>query len=47
MTTFSVFAFMVTLVLGEADRPQLITRQFDSNLLVNIWGWTLIRCSMV
>ena len=38
MTTFSVFAFMVTLVLGEADRPQLITRQFDSNLLVKYLG---------
>ena len=38
MTTFSIFAFMVTLTLGEADRPQLITRQFDSNMMVKYLG---------
>jgi len=38
MTTFSIFAFMLTLLLGEIDRPQLITRQFDSSMMVKYLG---------
>ncbi|MDR3189936.1 MAG: LTA synthase family protein [Lactobacillaceae bacterium] len=37
-TTLSVFLFMITLALGEMDRPQLITRQFDSKYLVKYLG---------
>ncbi|SCB81759.1 LTA synthase family protein [Weissella bombi] len=38
ISTFAIFGFMTTLVLGEADRPQLITRQFDSKMLVKYLG---------
>ncbi|WP_420832603.1 LTA synthase family protein [Weissella diestrammenae] len=37
-TTGAIFLFMVTLALGEIDRPQLITRQFDSTYLVKYLG---------
>ncbi|CAM4388091.1 LTA synthase family protein [Weissella hellenica] len=38
VSTLAIFGFMTTLVLGEADRPQLITRQFDSKMLVKYLG---------
>ncbi|WP_057756513.1 LTA synthase family protein [Weissella kandleri] len=37
-TTLGCFLFMVTLTLGEIDRPQLIGRQFDSNYFVKYLG---------
>ena len=37
-TTFALFLFLITLTLGEIDRPQLITRQFDSKYLVKYLG---------
>jgi lipoteichoic acid synthase len=36
--TFALFGFLVTLTLGEIDRPQLITRQFDSKMMVKYLG---------
>lgn len=38
VTTFAIFIGMITLMLGEAERPQLITRQFDSKLMVKYLG---------
>jgi len=37
-TTFAIFIGMITLMLGEMERPQLITRQFDSKLMVKYLG---------
>jgi lipoteichoic acid synthase len=38
VTTFALFGFLVTLAFGEMDRPQLITRQFDSKMMVKYLG---------
>ncbi|GAK30200.1 phosphatidylglycerol-membrane-oligosaccharide glycerophosphotransferase [Weissella oryzae SG25] len=38
VTTFALFAFLVTFAFGEAQRPQLITRQFDSKEMVKDLG---------
>lgn len=38
ITTFAIFIGMITLMLGEMERPQLITRQFDSKLMVKYLG---------
>ncbi|QIL51244.1 LTA synthase family protein [Weissella coleopterorum] len=37
-STLGIFLFMLTLTLGEIDRPQLIGRQFDSNYMVKYLG---------
>lgn len=38
LTTLALFSFLVTFALGEAQRPQLITRQFDSKEMVKDLG---------
>ncbi|MDR3240692.1 MAG: LTA synthase family protein [Lactobacillaceae bacterium] len=37
-STLAIFLFTITLTLGEIDRPQLITRQFDSTYMVKYLG---------
>lgn len=38
VSSFAVFALMFNIVLGEIDRPQLLTRTFDRNYLVKYLG---------
>lgn len=38
MTSLSLFLLMFNIVLGEIDRPQLLTRTFDRNYLVKYLG---------
>ena len=38
MTSFSIFMLLFNIVLGEIDRPQLLTRTFDREYLVKYLG---------
>ncbi len=38
ISSFAIFALMFNIVLGEIDRPQLLTRTFDRNYLVKYLG---------
>lgn len=38
ISSFAIFALMFNIVLGEVDRPQLLTRTFDRNYLVKYLG---------
>ncbi|GEN48047.1 LTA synthase family protein [Ligilactobacillus pobuzihii] len=38
VTSFAIFSLMFNIVLGEIDRPQLLTRTFDRNYLVKYLG---------
>ncbi len=38
LVSFAIFSLMLNVVLGEIDRPQLLTRTFDRNYLVKYLG---------